>query len=220
MFKKGIGYLILIQIMLMSLNASAATALPLEDQGGGVVKFLSNQSKYYLVYGFASIEGNREHLGYLALEHQGSWISTDATGNPTDGYSITRLGFKGEAFEYRHLHKANLHTGAKFDLYVGDTRISPDYHWQALGFGFGYIFTPIKPIVGLQLTAGINTEPGIFRINGKSFDEYQLQPYGEIEYFISPNFALMVKYDAIFTGDLVSIEQRVTDYWMGLRLFF
>lgn len=80
MFKKGIGYLICTQIVLMSLNASAATALPLEYQGGGV-KFLSNQSKYYLVYGLASIEGIREHLGYLALEHQGSRNSTDATGN-------------------------------------------------------------------------------------------------------------------------------------------
>jgi len=78
----------------------------------------------------------------------------------------------------------------------------------------------LNQLNGLHITAGLNFEPGFFRINGKSFNQFQMQPYSEMELFISTNFALMAKVDAILIGDSNGIDRRVADYWMGLRIFF
>lgn len=215
-------FVVFILQLLVSSMLHAENGMALKDQGGGVLKLFSNIDKYNLVLGFASIDGDDEHLGYLALEHIGPWGNFGQQPKQTakPDYSITRLAFKGEAFNYEHLARKKFQSGAKFDLYIGDTQIGSDYHWQALGFGVGYIYSSTKIMPALHLTMGVNLEPGFFKFNDRAVDQIQSQSYAEAEYFFVDTFGLTARFDSIYSSDGIGTYEQITDLWFGIRLFF
>ena len=200
--------------------ASAENRTFVPGQDVTVVKLLSSADHYAVVLGLGRLESSTRNLGYLAYEQQGTLQSLGLGSGSTTAYSVRRLSFKAEAFDDPQQPLDRWLQGMKFDLFLADTQIGSNYAWQGVGIGAGLLVSPLGKDTPLHLTVGADVEPSFTQLSGTSTDQYQLNTYQEAEYFLTEALGVTVRHSSLSTGNGLSLNEKVSELWFGLRFMF
>ena len=200
--------------------ASAENRSLVPGQDVTVVKLLSSADHYAVVLGLGKLESSIRNVGYLAYEQQGTLQSLGMGSGPATPYSVRRLSFKGEAFDDPQLPRDRWLQGMKVDLFLADTQIGNNYAWQGVGIGAGLLVSPQGRDTPLYLTVGADVEPSFTQLSGSSTDQYQLNAYQEVEYFLSDALGVTVRHSSLSSGNGLTLNEKVSELWFGLRFMF
>lgn len=185
-----------------------------------VVKLLTSADHYNVVIGLGWLESSVRNVTYLAYEQQGTLQSVGLGSGATAPYAVRRLSLKSEAFDEPQQPYEMWIQGIKFDLFIADTQLAGGYSWQGVGVGMGLMMSPLGREVPLHVTVGADIEPLFLQMSGSTKDQYQLNSYQELEYFLTDGFGVTIRHTGLSTGNGLSLDNKASGWLFGLRMMF
>ncbi len=187
------------------------------------LKAMAGGSHYYGMVGFGKYDGFGNNAGYFAYEKYGprKELEDSFENEPDELFYVERFSLKGEAYVTPETVGTSFVTGAKVDIYYGQSEFEGGgYQVDAFGLGMGIVMNPIPSLKRLYLTVGGSIEPEFLALNWKSPGNYQYNWYAEAEFFITSKIAATWQQVSFGVGDSDGNENIINTSMLGLRVAF